>query len=248
LIVAAEVIITMAGFGRRFLDAGYTVPKYRIMAHGRSLFAWSILSLRNFQADNARFTFVLRRADEGTDFIRDEAASLGVRSVEIVELDEPTDGQATTAMLARDAVHDLLAPMLIYNIDTFVHPDTLSPASMRGNGWIPCFKAEGDHWSFAAADADGRVSAVQEKKRISPHATVGLYAFDSFERYADLYERHYAEPANVQKGERYVAPIYNTLIADRGAVYIHDIPVAAVIALGTPAEVERFLAATPPTL
>ena len=98
-----EVIITMAGFGRRFLDAGYTVPKYRIMAHGRSLFGWSMLSLRSFIEAGARFTFVVRGADSSADFIREEARAIGITHTSIVELDSPTDGQATSAMLAADA-------------------------------------------------------------------------------------------------------------------------------------------------
>lgn len=243
-----EIIITMAGFGRRFLDAGYNMPKYRIMAHDRSLFAWSMLSLRGFTRAGARFTFVVRRADASADFIRNEAAALGIAHAAIVELDAPTDGQATTTMLARDALKDRAAPMLIYNIDTFVHPDALPASAVRGAGWIPCFSAAGDAWSFAAADAAGRVSEVREKQRISPHATIGLYWFSSFDLYADAYARHYANPANLEKGERYVAPVYNTLIADGAEVFIHDVPTHAVTALGVPADVDAFLRSAAPDL
>ncbi len=243
-----EVIITMAGFGRRFLDAGYALPKYRIEAHGQPLFFWSIVSLRQFIRDNARFNFVVRGADEASDFIQAEAAKLGIAHCTVIELDAPTDGQATTAMLARDHIADRTAPMLIYNIDTFTHPDLLNPSDVRGAGWIPCFDAPGEGWSFAAADAHGRVSEVREKVRISNHATIGLYWFDSFTRYEDSYTRHYADPANLEKGERYVAPIYNRLISDGADVYVHDIPFNAAIPLGTPAEVERFLAGAPPAL
>lgn len=243
-----EIVITMAGFGRRFLDAGYAVPKYRIEAHGRPLFFWSIISLRQFIAAGARFTFVVRRADDAADFIRAEASNLGITHRAIVELDAPTDGQATTAMLAHDHIGDPAAPMLIYNIDTFTHPDVLSPRDVRGAGWIPCFDAPGEGWSFAAADAEGRVNALREKVRISNHATIGLYWFDSFNRYADIYTRHYANPANLEKGERYVAPIYNRLIADGADVFVHDIPFSAAIPLGTPSEVAHFISSAPPKL
>jgi hypothetical protein len=36
-----NIVITMAGRGSRFTAAGYTMPKYEIMAHGASLFDWS---------------------------------------------------------------------------------------------------------------------------------------------------------------------------------------------------------------
>jgi dTDP-glucose pyrophosphorylase len=239
-------IITMAGFGRRFVEAGYTVPKYRINVHGRSLFSWSMLSLQSFIASGASFVIVARAADGAADFIREEAAGLGIASINVVELDAPTDGQATTALAAADAVVAPAAPMLIYNIDTFVHPSAMRIDMVQGDGWIPCFPAEGDAWSFAAADADGRVQEVREKKRISPHATVGLYWFSSLEIYSDAYGRHYSDPANLEKGERYVAPLYNTLIADGRPVYISAIPLEAVVPLGVPADVSRFRAGRPP--
>jgi hypothetical protein len=238
----------MAGFGRRFLDAGYKGPKYQLMAHGRSLFAWSMLSLRSFIEGGARFVFVVRAADHAEDFIRDEARALGIHSHGVVELEAPTDGQATTAMLAQTALGESSAPMLIYNIDTFVHPDALPAAAVRGAGWIPCFPAAGDSWSFVDADAEGRARVVREKQRISPHATIGLYYFQSFDLYADLYHRHYADPANVEAGERYVAPMYNTLIGDGRPVLVHDVPLDAVIPLGVPADLERFLAQSAPRL
>jgi hypothetical protein len=241
-------IITMAGFGRRFLDAGYTVPKYRIVAHERTLFAWSMLSLKQFIASDTGFVFAVRGADEARGFIGDEAKALGIANHRIVELDEPTDGQATTALLAGPAVQRPDEPMLIYNIDTFVHPDALPVAGPRGDGWIPCFAAKGDHWSFALADAGGMVSEVREKVRISPHATVGLYWFSSYELYAQAYLDYYEEGAPAEANERYVAPLYNGIIRSGRPVYVHEVPVRSVVPLGVPAEVATFIAGPAPEL
>ena len=243
-----QAIITMAGFGRRFLDAGYTVPKYRIEAHGRSLFQWSMLSLRSFIGEGARFVFVVRGADEAEAFIQAEAEAVGIADRAVVQIDAPTDGQATSAMLAADAIGDASAPMLIYNIDTFVHPRALPAAAARGAGWIPCFPGQGDHWSFARTESDGRVVEVREKVRVSPHATVGLYWFDSFNRYADAYSAYYERSGRSEAGERYVAPLYNHLLAEDAPVFIHEVPADAVVPLGVPAEVERFQAGLPPRL
>jgi dTDP-glucose pyrophosphorylase len=244
--MTTTAVITMAGFGRRFLDAGYGVPKYRIEVHGRSLFAWSMLSLESFIEGGTSFVFVARAAEGSADFIRNEATGLGIGRIDIVELATPTDGQATTVLAAQAAVADRSAPFLIYNIDTFVHPGAMTPAQVRGDGWIPCFRAEGDAWSFAAADDTGLVCEVREKRRISPHATVGLYWFSSFTLYEDAYRRYYADSANLERGERYVAPVYNALIADGRAVYISEIEPSAVVPLGVPADVERFRAGAPP--
>jgi dTDP-glucose pyrophosphorylase len=244
--MTTTAVITMAGFGRRFLDAGYAMPKYRIDVHGCSLFQWSMLSLRSFIETGAVFVFVVRAADAASEFICDEAKRLGIGKIDIVELATPTDGQATTALAAQAAVADRSAPFLIYNIDTFVHPGAMTPVQVRGDGWIPCFRAEGEAWSFAAADDTGLVCEVREKRRISPHATVGLYWFSSFTLYEDAYRRYYANSANLERGERYVAPVYNALIADGRAVYISEIEPGAVVPLGVPEDVEHFRAGAPP--
>jgi choline kinase len=239
-------IITMAGFGRRFLEAGYSVPKYRIVVHGRSLFQWSMLSLWSFVQQGTSFVFVTRAEDGAEEFIRGITSSLGMSVAGIVQLAAPTDGQATTAIAAGSLISERAKPILIYNIDTFVHPAALSASSVRGEGWIPCFAAKGDAWSFAAATEDGRVVEVREKVRISPHATVGLYWFASFDLYEDAYNRYYSSGLKLEKGERYVAPLYNTLIADDRAVYIHNVPSSAVVPLGVPADVDTFGAQDPP--
>ncbi|WP_277906385.1 glycosyltransferase family 2 protein [Nitrospirillum amazonense] len=242
------VIITMAGMGQRFRDAGYTVPKYRIEAHGRTLFVWSMLSLRSFIEAGSPCIFVALRQDGAGDFIREQAAALGIRDVSLIELDALTDGQATSALAARDAVAHPDRPMLVYNIDTHVDPAHLPADAVRGDGWVPCFPGPGAAWSFARADESGRITELREKERISDDATVGLYWFSSFTLYARSYAEFFANPANMAKGEKYIAPLYNHLIRAGLPVYLHRMPFTAVVPLGTPAEVARFLEATPPAL
>lgn len=243
-----HVVITMAGMGSRFRAAGYQVPKYRVLARGRPLFDWSIESLSSFIAAGSAFTFILQRADAAADFVVERARALGVADVRIVEIDGLTDGQATTALLAEPTIADRAAPIVIYNIDTYVDPADLPAAAVRGEGWIPCFAAQGDAWSFVALGADGRAVEVREKRRISPHATVGLYYFSSFDLYARLYRDLYdAAGETPEAGERYVAPMYNALIGQGGAVYIHPVPLESVVPLGTPAEVAAFDPAASPT-
>jgi len=236
----ATAIITMAGVGRRFREAGYTRPKYEIEVQGQTLFAWSMESLRSFIDAGSPFVFVTRKEDDATAFVANACRLLGIVSHDVIELDRLTDGQATSALLAETVVANPDAPAFIYNIDTHVSPNRMPASAVRGEGWIPCFRGEGDAWSFARTDASGKVLEMREKVRISPFATVGLYWFGSFRLYSDTYRKYYADPARLEAGERYIAPMYNQLIADGLEVYMHEIPIEAVVPLGTPAEVERF--------
>lgn len=243
-----NIVITMAGLGKRFRDAGYDVPKYRIEAHGRTLFEWSMLSLRSFAQASAAFTFVARREDDASGFIRAECEAAGIRVAKIVEIDELTDGQATSAILGGETLADPSLPFLVYNIDTFVHPDALPAQQVRGDGWVPCFPGKGDGWSFAAAAADGRITDLREKVRISSHATVGLYWFSSYSLYREVYDTYYSDPAHMEKGEKYIAPMYRQMIEAGKQVFLHEVGYDCVIPLGTPAEVAAFQNQQPPRL
>ena len=53
------IVITMAGLGSRFKKAGYTVPKYMIEAHGKTLFEWSMESLSGFELSKNTCIFIL---------------------------------------------------------------------------------------------------------------------------------------------------------------------------------------------
>ena len=118
-----NIIITMAGLGSRFKKAGYTVPKYMIEVKGKNLFQWSMLSLADFNSqENVKYIFVVRREDNTRGFIQEETHKMGLNNVCIIELDELTDGQATSAMLAEKYWNED-EEMIVYNIDTYVEPN-----------------------------------------------------------------------------------------------------------------------------
>ena len=229
-----NIVITMAGLGLRFREAGYTVPKYQIEVKGKTLFEWSMSSLENFFSEP--FIFIVRKEDNATNFIQTSCAKMGI-GAKIIELDKLTRGQAETAMFASKFwIAD--EPLMIYNIDTYVEPGQLKPELIRGAGFIPCFTADGTHWSFVKLDESGKAIEVREKVRISNHCSIGAYYFQSANLYVELYKNFYADDSG--RVEQYIAPIYNRLIEQGAEVYIQDIPAEFVHVLGTPAEVKIF--------
>jgi dTDP-glucose pyrophosphorylase len=224
------IVVTMAGAGSRFISAGYDREKYEIEFRGHSLFEWALVSLLSFRSCD--LVIVTRRFDGIEPFVNEVAARLGFAPPRFVYADRVTRGQAETACLARDVVaHD--EPILVYNIDTYVHPSAMHPEQVRGEGWIPCFDAPGDKWSFVDAGADGRARRVTEKQRISNHCSVGLYYFRRFAYLLEAVNR-----LDEGGGEWYIAPLYNDLIADGKAVYMESLPADAVCILGTPEDLE----------
>ena len=237
-----DIVITMGGLGSRFRKAGYTVPKYMIEAKGKTLFEWSLISLEGYRDVADRHIFVALK-DEKADvenFIRLECSKLGLENYNIILLDHVTDGQATSALKASQCWNPE-NPILIYNIDTYVEPGEMSPSDIKGDGHIPCFHAEGEHWSFVRLDDLGKAVEVREKKRISDNCTLGAYYFSSGALYSRIYQEYYGENKNLEKNEKYVAPLYNHMIKLGFVVTISIVNFKKVHVLGTPKELDVFI-------
>lgn len=234
------VIITMAGLGSRFKKAGYNCPKYMIEAKGKTLFEWSMDSLIGYNKFVSKYVFVVRKEDNTEDFIKEHMKKYGIDNVEVIGIDCLTDGQATTCMLAIPHCNADDA-IMIYNIDTYVEPNEMKYEDISGEGHIPCFHAEGDHWSFAKLDASGKVVEVREKVRISDNCTLGAYYFSSAALYKQMYEEYYSDDSKLEKNEKYIAPLYNYMIEKGMQVTISIVDENKVHVLGTPEELQVFL-------
>ena len=238
-----DIVITMGGLGSRFRDAGYTVPKYMIEARGKTLFDWSLESLEGYRGIAERYIFIALR-DEKEDvgqFLRNRCEALHLPEYHIELLDYLTDGQATTAMLAQKYWNPENG-LLIYNIDTYVVAGGMNARELKGDGFIPCFRGEGDHWSFVRLDDSGKAAEIKEKERISDYCTLGAYYFRTCRLYQSLYEEYYVRDQNTGvRGEKYVAPLYDYLIKKGGEIYISDVAAEKVHVLGTPEELNVFI-------
>ncbi len=234
-----NIIITMAGCGKRFKQAGYIQPKYMIVANGYSLFEWAMISLAGFNGKNIKYIFIVKKQDNALNFIGNKCNKLGIDDFFIKEIDFVTDGQAETAVLAKDLC-DMEKPVLIYNIDTFVIPYSLKISDIKGAGFIPCSFMQGENWSFVKTGKNNKAVEVSEKKRISDNCSIGLYCFSSYKLFCNLYKEFYLSKTDNSVNEKYIAPMYNLLIEKNMDVYISNIKMENVFVLGTPEELEIF--------
>lgn len=236
-------IITMAGLGSRFRAEGYEQPKYEIVVHGRPLFDWSLVSLRELIDQRHSFVFICLKANNSRAFVTERCAKLGIRSFDIIEIDQLTDGQATTVLAARSSAYATSGALAIFNIDTHLNPRAVSRARPFAVPSVLCFPGAGDAWSFARTGPDGYAVEVTEKVRVSEHASVGLYVFSDWAQYDRAYQDTYVQPRHpVTTKERYIAPMYNALISQKICVAVPTIGAEDVVPLGTPAEVRAFAA------
>lgn len=235
------IVFPMAGLSRRFADAGYTLPKYVLPVHGRSLFSHAVLSFESeFQTET--FVFAYREVDGTRAFIEYECQALGIREVVLHELPGPTAGQADTVDRAvAAALTGGDESLLVFNIDTvrrnWVRPAFLDDRTVAG--YLEVVQAPGEGWSFVEPGPGGTVLRTAEKERISDLCSTGLYFFSSAGAFRDAFARARRDGLTV-RGEYYVAPLYNILIADGAMIRYEEIPRADVAFSGVPAEYEEL--------
>jgi len=234
------IVIPMAGRGQRFVDAGYPTPKMLIAAHGKSLLQWSVDSLPLSLCERLVFVGLAEHEQEFGLSQRIRAWYGGGLPLDFVFLPGVTGGQAETVLAARPYI-DREKPLLIFNIDTAFHSTTLAQALAddKNDGVLGAFESEEARFSFAAVDSAGQVTKVAEKAPISRHALTGLFHYRRASDFLTVADAAVKKNERV-KGEFYVAPLYNALIA-QGRRFALDHCQRHYI-LGTPEELATFLA------
>jgi dTDP-glucose pyrophosphorylase len=231
------VIITMAGLGSRFSKEGYTVPKFKIGARGRTLFEWSLLSLRDY-FDQPFVLVTLGVEDHG--WLLDAASRLGIGQITLCSRPTLSQGQAETAYDVLEAVAPS-EPLWIYNIDTYVAHGMRATDLSGYDGCVPVCPSENPGMSFVRFNEQCEVIQVAEKQVISNWATVGLYGFKDSEIYRNVYRDLYQGGSRVAEiKEYYIAPMYDRMLQLGLRLCAPRLETAAVHVLGTPREVHTF--------
>lgn len=232
------IVIPMAGLSSRFTKAGYDRPKWMLPLAGRPLLDWSLLSFASY-FDSEEFLIVFLDKPGVGRFIEERATEIGISNALLIPLGEPTAGQAETVSLGlqRQGVSDD-TDVTIFNIDTIRPGYVRSPALASSQGWLECFKGEGEHWSFVKEDQNspGVASSVTEKVRISDNCCTGMYWFASASGYEAAYRREVDDP---KAAELFVAPLYQRMIDEEKVVSFGVIRPDEIFFSGTPAEYEH---------
>jgi len=237
------IVIPMAGLSSRFFKAGYDLPKYMLEAHGESLFDHSVNSFKGY-FETTRFIFIVRDVYDTPTFVKNRVIALGIIDFDIVILEDETRGQAETVTIGLADYRDSDEPITIFNIDTF-RPNFIYPElEQLGDGYLEIFRGSGDNWSFVRAinEQSTEIDLTTEKNPISDLCCTGLYHFKNIQDYFNAYDYYLSLPkAQWEKGELYVAPLYNHLIKEGLIIHYHQILRDEVIFCGTPDEYTFFI-------
>jgi dTDP-glucose pyrophosphorylase len=218
-----DIILTMAGAGSRSAEFS-NVYKPFIKLNGTTILEISLLGL---PLDGSNLVIVCQKKHKTalTKTLK-KIKWLSLDKVSIVTLDGPTSGQAETALLGMKFLDDS-SPLLVTNCDTFFTNNFTEP--VNSHGLIGTFKSTNPAYSYVKT-LDGLITETAEKEVISDRATAGLYYFSNKQIYKYAYHK------SDQRGEKYIAPIYNALIKDQFTV--REFQVDTVAPLGTKEELE----------
>ncbi|UJZ94016.1 glycosyltransferase family 2 protein [Photobacterium damselae subsp. damselae] len=237
------IIIPMAGLSSRFFKAGYKKPKYMLDAHGISLFDHAVNSFKAYFKTET-FLFIVRDVYGTVEFVKQRVNALGITSFNVVVLQEETRGQAETVYLGLKQLNlNNNDSMTVFNIDTF-RPDFQYPnLTLLGDGYLEVFQGSGDNWSFAKPKNNETTEVVEtaEKRAISDLCCTGLYHFAHNKDFIEAFDFYTQLPPEMwDKGELYIAPMYNHLIKENKSIHYHLIEREEVIFCGVPSEYDDF--------
>jgi NDP-sugar pyrophosphorylase family protein len=238
-----NIVMPMAGRGKRFADAGYDTPKPLIPVHGRPMTKLVIDNLR--PSGPHRFIFLILR-EHAEQFALDRHLREWAPDCEVRYVDRVTEGAACTVLLARDLICND-RPLMIANCDQWVDVDIneylKAMDDALADGLIMTMWADDPKWSYVRFSADGQVREVVEKQVVSNEATVGIYNYRRGSDFVHAADSMIAKNLRVNN-EFYVAPAYNELIDNGLKVTTFNIgrEYAGMYGLGIPKDLEWFVA------
>lgn len=229
-----EIVIPMAGAGKRFAEAGYSQPKPFIDVHGRPMI---VRVMENLLPISDCFTLICRASH--VERLENIISNMNI-DARCIPVPGMTQGSVSTCLVARDQIASEI-PVLIANADQIVEYIPMA--------WWDHVKEENTHsiwlfgptshpkWSYARV-VNGRVIEVAEKNPISQLATVGLYYWRSWRHYTSAADLMMKDDSNRVNGEWYTCPVYNEAIK-RGDVVRPFYPIK-MHGLGTPEDLQSY--------
>ena len=240
-----QVVIPMSGIGKRFGDAGYTVPKPLIEVDGKPIISYVI---DMFPGEN-NFVFICNREHLETTPLRAVLEQCKPNG-RIVAIEPHKKGPVYAVSQCFDEIDD--EDEIIVNYCDFYsdwdYADFLSDThSRKAEGCVPSYRGfhphmlGTDNYAFIR-DEDRWLQAIQEKQpftdnRMAEYASNGTYYF----RHGRHVKKYFSElmEQNVQvNGEFYVSMIYNLLVRDGLPVSVYEVP--HMLQWGTPKDLEEY--------
>lgn len=230
-----NIIIPMAGEGKRFSEVGYSIQKPLIHVLGKPM----IQSVYENLSVDANYIFIIQKkhSDNGTfeSFLKYLNPNC-----KIILVDELTEGPASTCLLAEKYIND--EPLMIINCDQMIHDFNINNLiefmmNTNADGVLGAFISSSNKNSYMKLNDIGEVIDVKEKIVISNIATNGLHIWKNGSEFVSSCKEMIALNERYNN-EFYIAPSFNHLIKNGKKIlpFFYNLHYP----IGTPEDLEKY--------
>lgn len=226
-----NIVIPIAGEGKRFVDSGFVLPKPLIQIGNKIMYNVATECMPLHLA--TKLIFILKEGKHLElliDNIKERYASY---PYVIKVLNENTRGQAETILKAVETL-DLNNPTLVHNCDTYISPSFSWDKLLSKNidGAIVLFSSNQDRWSYASLNIDEtKVVDIKEKRVISCNASTGTYFFQDTSLLLSNIRKIIQLELQVNN-EYYLSTVYSLMLTQ--GKYIMPLWARKILCFGTP--------------
>lgn len=233
-----NVLIPLAGLGKRFSDEGFPEPKPLIKIENKEMILHAIDSL----GIDGNYFFVIRKSSFSDDLKK--LLSEYKQTSTILEIDYLTEGPACTALLMKKYINNDDS-LVIANCDQIMWWDgEFFIKSIENNvhdGIIVTYYANTPKNSYARIDRKGCVVEIKEKEVISNISLNGIHYWKRGKDFVSTAEEMITNKEKSINGEYYIGPTYNYMIRQNKKVGIFHIPDSMHNSVGTPDDLREYL-------
>lgn len=238
-----NLVVPIAGLGKRFKDEGYAIPKPLIHIKDKTIIEHSMESIR---WKDCNLIFIVRSEDVANFNIDQYLKQKFGPDTKVIQVSYQTQGSVCSVLLAAEYINND-SPLCVWCSDVYFEMKISSILSSAGpirfdpykdvpehlDGFLLTFKSNSSNYSYVKLNEAGFVEKVAEKMVISEWANAGLYFFRRGSQFVK-YAIQMIEKNDKTNSEFYLAPMYNYLISDGLKVGTKE--VEKIHIFGTPSE------------
>jgi NDP-sugar pyrophosphorylase family protein len=241
-----NIVIPVAGEGKRFQLAGYKDPKPFIDVLGRPMIEFVIENLQIIERE-LNFIIIIRKEFEKYN-LEKILKKLLVHynfTYNIITIDLLTAGSLCTILKARNYINNE-DELLVANCDQWLNWSSFNFINLveesKCDGAIITSFSDNPKWSYCSLDfSTGWIKEVKEKEVISNIANTGIFYFKKGSDFVEAADDSINRDLRIN-GEFYTAPVFNYLINTKDQKILnYPLSNHAFWGIGTPSDLERFI-------
>ena len=238
-----NIVVPLAGEGKRFKDGGFNTPKPFILVNKKTLIEHAV----NTIGIDGKFIFITRKYNDEkyNKKITEILKSLKPDCVEI-KVDKKQRGAADAILYAKDLINNK-NELITINCDQIMNWDheafNLFCKNYPHDGFLVTYYANTEKNSYVKIKSNGFAQELKEKQIISNISTNGIHFWKKGSDFVQSVKRMIEKNDRAPNGEFYIAPSYNYLIEDNKKIGIYHIPNCQHWAVGTEEDLKEYLKA-----